>query len=526
MSPSANGADKTKESEGLSTPGAGFKGSLPESGQLADLPLPRLLLDLYGAGFSGKLDLTRDKTTKRIVFQKGAPVVSESNLPSETLSHQLLDAGLLTEDDRSDITDHMKKRKCREGVAMLALEVIEPKQLFQALKEQVRRRVVEAFAWSKGSFRLHFEELATDEIQPFRNDPFLLVRDGLCTHRSPDQILADLMTQIERYPQPTKKLEAARKRMGGDPQIDSFFDTLDGRKTLGQAIGAGFNNTQLLATAWILVNAQLIDPRDTPLDEEMKDGSDAFHANIEIEIETGAANAEAAAKAQPGPDAAAASRKRSSKQSAAAGAMRKEVLERLEILDDLSHYELLGVPADAEKGAIRKAYFAAAKRYHPDALTSMGLNDIKDEANTVFSRIAGANEILSDAEKRRNYDAALGGGEAEIDVNALAQAETMYRKSEILVRMGDFRGALEFLRPCVSLWPDECVYQSALGWALYKQPQPELDAAREHLEQAVELDADDATAHLRLSVLLREMGYTAGSDELMARAKMLDPDVK
>jgi tetratricopeptide (TPR) repeat protein len=78
----------------------------------------------------------------------------------------------------------------------------------------------------------------------------------------------------------------------------------------------------------------------------------------------------------------------------------------------------------------------------------------------------------------------------------------------------------------VSLWPDECVYQSALGWALYKQPQPQLDAAREHLEQAVELDADDATAHLRLSVLMREMGYTAVADELMARAKMIDPDVK
>jgi Flp pilus assembly protein TadD len=73
----------------------------------------------------------------------------------------------------------------------------------------------------------------------------------------------------------------------------------------------------------------------------------------------------------------------------------------------------------------------------------------------------------------------------------------------------------------VEIWPDECTYQSALGWALFKMPNPEIEAAREHLERAIELDAEDADAHSRLGILLKELGESERASELMARAKML-----
>ena len=33
----------------------------------------------------------------------------------------------------------------------------------------------------------------------------------------------------------------------------------------------------------------------------------------------------------------------------------------------ISHYELLGIPADADGGAVRRAYLERSKRLHPDA---------------------------------------------------------------------------------------------------------------------------------------------------------------
>lgn len=61
-------------------------------------------------------------------------------------------------------------------------------------------------------------------------------------------------------------------------------------------------------------------------------------------------------------------------------------------------YATLGVDRDAERDAIKKAYRKLARRNHPD------LNPGDDAAEARFKEISTAWEVLSDAEKRRNYD--------------------------------------------------------------------------------------------------------------------------
>ena len=61
------------------------------------------------------------------------------------------------------------------------------------------------------------------------------------------------------------------------------------------------------------------------------------------------------------------------------------------------YYQVLGVNRDAGDEAIRKAYRALALRYHPD-------KNKDDGAEERFKEIAEAYEVLSDNDKRKNYN--------------------------------------------------------------------------------------------------------------------------
>ena len=62
------------------------------------------------------------------------------------------------------------------------------------------------------------------------------------------------------------------------------------------------------------------------------------------------------------------------------------------------YYEVLGVDKNADDAALKKAYRALAKKYHPD------MNPGDAEAEKKFKEASEAYAVLSDAEKRRKYD--------------------------------------------------------------------------------------------------------------------------
>src|SRR4051794_12470988 len=63
------------------------------------------------------------------------------------------------------------------------------------------------------------------------------------------------------------------------------------------------------------------------------------------------------------------------------------------------YYEVLGVGRDAGETELKKAFRTLARELHPD------VNDHDPEAEEKFKEAAAAYEVLSDAERRRTYDA-------------------------------------------------------------------------------------------------------------------------
>ncbi len=66
-----------------------------------------------------------------------------------------------------------------------------------------------------------------------------------------------------------------------------------------------------------------------------------------------------------------------------------------------NYYTILGVPIDADTDTLKRAYRQLARRYHPDLAGPEGALHMK--------RISRAYAVLSDPQKRLNYDTVIGG---------------------------------------------------------------------------------------------------------------------
>ena len=82
------------------------------------------------------------------------------------------------------------------------------------------------------------------------------------------------------------------------------------------------------------------------------------------------------------------------------------------------HYRILGVAPSSDQEAIRRAYRALAKRYHPDAVPA----DHREWAREQMARINDAYQVLGDPGRRAQYDLEQGyrhAGEPPVPAHAM-----------------------------------------------------------------------------------------------------------
>jgi DnaJ-class molecular chaperone len=118
-------------------------------------------------------------------------------------------------------------------------------------------------------------------------------------------------------------------------------------------------------------------------------------------------------------------------------------------LDQLSYYDLLGVPSGSDQTAVRAAFYRLAGDLHPD-------RELKDQLEIVYARVCEGYRILTTPEKRAAYERALNQGKKRLtatdresrgpqnpeDSLRHPEAKKFFRMGMICLGRKDWKGAV------------------------------------------------------------------------------------
>jgi TolA-binding protein len=482
-------------------------------GSLESTSPVQLLAEAWRERRSGCLRITRNAVEVRIPFSEGAPTGIETTPEKDAFAQTLEAARTLTAVQRAKVETFAAERDCSQASAVHALGLLDAKALYQAMRDTTRSQLSEIFDWRQGAFSWLPAD-ADDKTPGKPIDVLKLIQQELPRRWGIDRLFDALLPYSDEVCELIPSGRRVTEKLAScGAMAQRMIVGLDGKTSIGRLLGLSSGDPLAASTLWVLLHSGLL----RECSSRGLDGSQAIEFEVVVDgaPKTVRKSAmEASAERQTA---------RTSANDAKAAALRDEVAGLLAGLAEMTHYQALGLEPDASGAEIKKAYFKAAKKFHPDVLARLHLDDIHEETEQVFARIAEAFETLSDRHKREAYD--RGDVEAtQIDTARLAQAETSFRKGEILLKMGNFRGALEYLEPAVELWPDEPAYQGALGWALFKQPQSNVERAKVHLTKAHQQEPENPRTLMRLGRVLGQLGETQEAANCIASARRLDPN--
>ncbi|UCH92099.1 MAG: DnaJ domain-containing protein [Candidatus Aminicenantes bacterium] len=180
----------------------------------------------------------------------------------------------------------------------------------------------------------------------------------------------------------------------------------------------------------------------------------------------------------------------------------------------LNYYQLLGTKNAAPIEEIKKSYFDYSRKYHPDKINAAPDSTVMMRANEVFAEINKAFEVLSDRDKKSEYDARGYRDASEVEVGPSDKgrnARDLYIKANRLYKVKRYFEAVSLLEQAVAIDNSRANYFLLLGLAQSKLPAM-IKHAEKNLLKAQELEPWNADHVFALGELYR-------SERLMKKAE-------
>ena|GEM_PF-3145523 len=447
---------------------------IPFKGNLAEWPFAAVFAKIYGEGRSGVLSLADTETKeikKRIGFKSGRQAYVTGGTINETLGRLLLKWGDITDAQYEKSLAVQKQYDKRTGESLLAMKVLTPQQLGEALQRQTEEKILSCFSIANSSYSfIEAEPPADKHILFFKINPEKILVEGIKNYMD-NGLVEKAIARVEVTEfRKTELFDQKREIFGFNPKETKLLNAIKNGITLSELLSQSpLDRLSTLKILFILGVARLIEiynasdvdspqavyplpppppphapvppapkppqpppapkpppPKPVPeaqpapstmmveeeaptsaAKEEEVEEEGGFQFEIEGEGDQGRAKAAPAAKAST----ARANSAPTPSQSKAEEEHKKKIEAEIKHYQDLcksgTFFDLLGVDRNTQTSDIKKSYFRLAKKFHPDTNPDFFKGEFRDIAEEIFTHIGGAYNTLVDQKAREEYIYAL-----------------------------------------------------------------------------------------------------------------------
>jgi tetratricopeptide (TPR) repeat protein len=339
------------------------------SGIFTQYRLSDILIGLQRTLKTGILDIRHGYINKKIYIKNGDMIYAASNQREDWIGGILPKEGKITRAQWNQVSERKNETNERYVMPLLEAGLLKPSDLFDTVKLQATRIIESLFALQDSKFQFIEEPLPFEAITELRISAGDLIYREVKKTADDELIKKYLLDAIVDFSSTPLNLFQDIRLEQADSGILSY---VDGKMAIRDLMRLSpLDEKETLRCLYALLQARIIEIREkgaTPQGirpEEVYGKIDEAYCKLIEKID--------------------------------------EMHSKYRNLD---HYDLLGISKSATSEEIKKAYFKAAKEFHPDR--HFGLpGDIKEKLVDIFISITNAYRILKNDEKRLEYSRSL-----------------------------------------------------------------------------------------------------------------------
>jgi len=497
------------------------------NGHLRERPLAELIREINAAKLSGALRLARERVQAVVYAEAGEIVFARSNLRVHRLAVCLHRWGVMAEEKLSaHVTEFMSDAEA--SAALVAAGALTKDALAKLHARQAADVLRPLLLWTEGTWSFDPRARLVEDVRCKLDARQLLLE---AARQLPAEYVA---ARLDADAEIISPVNAPPAQVQLQPLEGFVLSRVETPLALGELLAvSGLPEAEARQSIYALALGGLI---------ARAGWTNALASSAPAQ--SGAADPAAAAVATKAdaPGAAVAERDEAEPVAAKSDAPpdpRAEVDALFALVTGADNYRILGVGRDAASSEIKRAYYALAKRFHPDRFARDADATLRTQIEAAFVKITQAYETLHDARARSAYDLKLGtqvGAPASSQSSGRADAAATnshlsreqraaesFAQGVAALKLNNLSAAVTLLGEAARLAPQQARYHAFYGSALARDVRTR-HQAEAALQTAIKLDGRDPAYRVMLADLLRALGQTLRAERELERALALDPN--